>query len=99
MPTLPTPAPLASAAVVFFGPYGAVTALADQRGVCRQALYREAHAAAQAVDGAAHRQQVEELRQRLAAAEARCAELERQLRHAVVVDRDRQAQFAAVAQG
>jgi hypothetical protein len=43
------PPVLASAAVVFFGNHGAVTRQARQRGVCRQRLYREAHAAVAAV--------------------------------------------------
>ena len=36
---------LASAAAVFFGRHGDVSALARQRGVFRQTLYREAYAA------------------------------------------------------
>lgn len=43
------PQPIASAAVVFFGPHGAVTRQARQRGVCRQRLYREAHTAVRAL--------------------------------------------------
>lgn len=98
MPTLPPPAPLASAAVVFFGHYGDVSALAGQRGVSRQALYRQAHAAAAAVEGSAHRQQLEDFRQRLAQAQGACAELQRRSGQAVACDRDRLAQFAATAQ-
>ena len=98
MLTLPPPPPLASASVVFFGHYGDVSALARQRGVCRQSLYRQAYTAAVAVDGSAHRQQCEDLRQRLADAERRCAALEQQLRHAVLFDRERLAEFAATAQ-
>jgi hypothetical protein len=98
MPTLLPPTPLASAAVVFFGHYGAVAALASQRGVHRQTLYREAHSAAAAVDGAAHRQQLHDLRQRLDDALARCAALEQQLAQAVVFDEHRLAEFAATAQ-
>lgn len=98
MLTLPPPAPLASASAVFFGYYGDVSALAAQRGVSRQALYREAHAAAAAVEGADHRRQRDDLRQRLADAQDRHAALQQQLQHAVVRDADRQAQFAATAQ-
>jgi hypothetical protein len=98
MLTLPPPAPLASAAAVFFGHYGAVSALAGQRGTSRQALYREAHAAAAAVEGSAYRRQLDDLRQQLADAHRAAAELRRQLGQAVAFDRDRRAQFAATAQ-
>src|SRR5262249_10637481 len=71
---------------------------ARQRGVCRQRLYREAGAALTALDRTAPRRREEALRQRLRALEARVAELEAQLTQAVVLDRDKQAEFAAVSQ-
>jgi len=98
MPTLPPPAPLASASAVFFGHYGDVSALAGQRGTSRQALYRQARAAAAAVEGSAHRRQLEDLRLKLADAHRAAAELRRQLGQAVAFDRDRLAHFAATAQ-
>jgi hypothetical protein len=89
---------LASASVVFFGRYGEVTQQAQQRGLSRQALYRQAHDVVEAVRGdqtqaarAALRQQVEQLQARLAAWEQR-------QRWAVVIDPDKQAEFAATAQ-
>ncbi len=48
--SIPVPLPLASAAAVFCGPHGAVTRLAQTRGVFRQTLSREAHAVADAID-------------------------------------------------
>jgi hypothetical protein len=88
---------LASAAAVFHGRHGDVTALARQRAVPRQALYREAHAAHAALqdDPAQH---LRPLRQRLDEQQRCLEDLRRQLRHAVVLDGDRQAEFAATAQ-
>jgi hypothetical protein len=93
MPTPPPPTPLASAWAVCCGHEGDVAARAGQRGVRRQTLCREAHPAA----GAAHRQQLADLRQRRAEAERRGAELPPPLAQALVCDRDRLAEFAATA--
>jgi hypothetical protein len=94
--TLPPPAPLASAHVVFFGHYGDVSALAAQRGVSRQALYREAHAVVVALDAQARRPPADDLR--LAELQARLDEAQRRLAAAVVLDGARQAEFVATAQ-
>jgi len=95
--SIPAPQRLASAAAVFHGRHGDVTALARRRGVHRQRLYREAHAAHAALqdDPAPRRRR---LRQRLHEQRQCLDALRRQLRHAVAVDSDRQAQFAATAQ-
>ena len=98
MLNLPPPPSLASAAAVFFGRYGDVTHLAHQRAVCRQALYREAHAAAATVAGTALPQSRDALRQRVAQLEQQGVVLREQLRQAVLVSDDRQAEFAATAQ-
>lgn len=98
MHSLPPPTPLASAAVVFFGDYGDVTHLAQQRAVPRQTLYREAYAAAAAVTGTAPQQPRDALRQRVAQLERQGAALREQLRQAVVVSDNQQAEFAATAQ-
>jgi hypothetical protein len=89
---------IASAATVFFGRYGDVSRLARQRATPRPTLYREAHAVADALDPTRADTAVEELRHRLAAAEARCADLQQQLQQAVRIDADRQAEFAATGQ-
>jgi hypothetical protein len=93
---------LASAACVFFGPHGCVTAQAQQRGVSRQTLHREADAALQAVHGSATdqrlrqlQQQVDQLRQALA---ERQQQLEQRQRYTVVLDPDKQAEFVSCAQ-
>lgn len=98
MSTLVPPVPLVSTLVVCFGPYGAVTQLAQQRGVCRQHLYREAHAVLRALDPAPPQQPLTQLRQQLADAGARLELAHQQLAQAVVIDPDKQAAFAATAQ-
>jgi hypothetical protein len=89
---------LASAAVVFYGPQGAVTRHAAGRGVPRQTLYREADAVLRALDPRPHHEERAGLRQRVADLSARCAQLQGRLAVAVVVDRDKQAEFAATGQ-
>lgn len=89
---------LASAAAAFFGRYGDVTRLAHQRGTCRQAVYRQANAVRDDLDGERQRQEVLRLRQQLDQLQARCDGLQRRLDQAVVLDEDLQAAFAATAQ-
>jgi hypothetical protein len=88
---------LASAAAVFLGRHGDVATRAGQRGVFRQSLYREAYAAHDALADEPGPQR-RALRQRLAEQPQRLGERSAQLRHAVVVDADRHAEFAATAQ-
>ncbi len=89
---------LASAAAVLFGRHGDVTRLAHQRNVCRQTLYRDTDRALDAVEGAATPQRLDERAARDEQQSRRIAELERCQARAVVLDDDRQAEFAAVAQ-
>src|SRR4051794_28068995 len=98
MSSLLAPPPIASAAAVWCGPHGAVARLARQRGVFRQTLYREAHAVADALGPHTNSSLAEDLRGRLAALKDSADRLRRQLRRAVVIDDDKQAQFAATAQ-
>jgi hypothetical protein len=89
---------LASAAVVCYGPHGAVTEYAAERGVPRQTLYREAHAVIHALDTCSQQEELARLRQQLADLGAQCEQLQRRLASAVIVDRDKQAEFAATGQ-
>src|SRR5207249_1348932 len=89
---------LASAHAVFLGPRGAVTTLARDRDCSRQALYRQADAVAAALDGTQAARRRAELQSRLAEVEGRLADTQAQLRLAVVLDDDRQAEFVATAQ-
>jgi hypothetical protein len=93
---------LASATSAFFGARGAVTEQAQQRGISRQAVYREAEAVREAVDGSAVQQEIQQLREQIHDLEQRLAlaqqQLQEQQRYRVVLDPDRQAQFASTAQ-
>lgn len=95
LPLLPA---LSSASAVFAGRYGDVTRLAQSRGVFRQTLYREAHAVADALDP--HRQAAaqDSWRQRLAQLQAQGEQLRQQLRQAILLGPDKQAEFASTAQ-
>jgi hypothetical protein len=87
---------IASAFFVCHGNYGDVTRYAQQRGVCRQWVYREAAWLTDVLSasvGEQHRLRVavEQLRQEK-------AQLERRLNQAVVLDEDKQAEVATVGQ-
>lgn len=89
---------IACAAATLFGRYGAVTRLAQQYGLCRQAVYRHSDAVRTDLETQTHRQEVLALRQQLEDAQTHCAQLQRRLQDAVILDQDRQAEFAATAQ-
>jgi hypothetical protein len=89
---------LACATAVLFGRYGDVTRLAQRHGLCRQAVYRHTDAVRDDLDGLTHRQEALRLRQQLDQLQARCDDLQRRLEQAVVIDQDKQAEFAATAQ-
>lgn len=89
---------IASAYAVHFGPYGAVTQLARQRGVCRQWLYREAAWVSATLAGTASQADRQDLHQRLRELEHQLKALQRRLDRAVVLDADKQAEFATVGQ-
>jgi hypothetical protein len=87
---------IASAFFVIHGSYGDVSRYARERGVCRQWVYREAAwlqdlLTATQRELEAQRIQMRQLQQRL-------TELEQRLAQAVVIDEDKQAEFASVGQ-
>jgi hypothetical protein len=96
MPIVVPPQRIASAYVVLFGNYGAVRRYAQQRGVCRQWVYREA-AWLQAVLADQHHQ-IQALQQRLQEVEQQNTALQQRLARAVEVTEDKQAQLAAEGQ-
>jgi hypothetical protein len=98
MSTLANHDRLASASAVLFGHYGDVTRLAQQRDVCRQALYRQTDALLRQLDDHSHQESLQCLRLQLQQLQTRCDQLQRQLQQAVVFDADRLAEFAATAQ-
>ena len=96
MPTIPQR--ISGAFAVLCGQYGDVTRMAEDREQSRQSLYREARQVAEAVDGAAARARIEELRRQLTDRQAEVKALEKRLRHAVEITPDKQHEFATVAQ-
>jgi len=87
---------IASAFFVIFGEYGDVTRYAQQRGVCRQWIYREAATLREAL--VTTRQENEQLREQLRQAHETHAELEARLAQAVVIDAQKQEELACVGQ-
>jgi len=89
---------LACAATVLFGPHGAVSEYAEQRGASRQSLYRQTDQVLRDLDPAPRQEELTRLRQQLAQAQTHCAQLQHRLANAVVIDRDKQAEFVATGQ-
>jgi hypothetical protein len=89
---------IASASAVSWGRHGDVTRCARQRGVCRQRIYREAIAVEATLAGTRWQPAIGHLRQQVRTLQERCVALERRLDQAVVLDRDKQAEFACVGQ-
>src|SRR5215471_21088021 len=87
---------IASAFFVLYGQHGDVSRYAQQRSVCRQWVYREALWVQR---GLSERQEeLDSLRVRVRQLEQQLAELEQRLAKAVMLDEDKQAEFASVAQ-
>lgn len=89
---------IASAFAVVCGRYGAVSRYAQERGVCRQWVYRESAWVLANLEGTRWRQQVATLQQQLRQSQQQVAELEARLAQAVVLDPDKQAEVACVGQ-
>ncbi len=89
---------IGSAFFVFCGQYGDVSRLAQEQGVSRQWLYREAAGVRDAVEGTRTREVVDRLRKDNAALQAQVAALEQRLQGAVVLDEEKQAEVACVGQ-
>ena len=96
MPTIPQR--IASTFAVLCGRYGDVTQMAQDREQSRQSLYRESEKVVEAVDGAAAEARIDDLRRQLADRDAENRALRGRLERAVEVTRDKQDQFASVAQ-
>src|SRR5262245_17153397 len=92
------PQRIASAFAVLCGQHGDVTRMARDREQSRQSLYREAEQVAQAVDGSAARDRIDELQQQLAQRQAEVQLLQERLKRAVEMTPEKQAEFATVAQ-
>jgi hypothetical protein len=87
---------IASAYFVIFGNYGDVSRYAEERGVCRQWVYREADWLRGSL--ATSQEKIDALEQRVRELEQQKESLERRLALAVVLDEEKQTQLAAVGQ-
>jgi hypothetical protein len=92
------PPRLASASVVYFGRRGDISHHAQQRGVSRQCLYREADSVLRDLDANPQQQQIACLRQQVADLQARLEQFQADRSPAVVFTADVQAEFASTAQ-
>jgi hypothetical protein len=89
---------IASTFVVLCGQYGDVTKMAHDREQSRQSLYREASQVVNALDGTAIQSRIDELQRQVAEQQAQIHDLHERLEHAVEITRDKQDEFASVAQ-
>jgi hypothetical protein len=96
MPTIPQR--IASAFAIFFGQYGDVSQMAQDREQSRQSLYREANDVVDALDGTATQSRIDELKRQLTEQQAENQALHERLKHAVEITPDKQDEFATVAQ-
>jgi hypothetical protein len=89
---------IASAYVVAWGRHGAVTVQAQALGTSRQRIYREHAFVVAALTGTAQQQEREQWQARFCEQEKRLTALEKRLHHSVVLDKEKQKEFATVAQ-
>jgi len=87
---------IASAFFVMHGQYGDVSRYCQERGICRQWVYREAAWVKRALSE--RQEELESLRARVRQLERRQTELEGLLATAVVIDEEKQAELTSVAQ-
>lgn len=90
---------IGSAFVVIFGQYGDVSQFAREQGVSRQWVYREAKQVALALEGTPAQQDIERLEGEVAQLRQQLAQQQRLLAQAVILDDEKQTQFASVGQG
>ena len=96
MPTIPPR--IARAFAIFFGQYGDVSQMAQDREQSRQSLYREAKEVVDALDGTATQSRIDELQRRLTDQPAENPALHERLKHAVEITPEKPHEFATVAQ-
>jgi hypothetical protein len=90
---------IGSAFVVTWGDYGQVSQFARKHGISRQYVYREARQVAAVLDGTPTRQELECLRSEVVALRQQVAQLNERLALAVVLDDEKQTEFACAGQG
>jgi hypothetical protein len=89
---------IASAYVVVWGQHGAITLQAQALGTSRQRIYREHAFVVAALTGTAQQQEREQWQARVCEQEKRLTALEKRLHQSVVLDKEKQKEFATVAQ-
>ena len=89
---------IGSAFFVCFGQYGDVSRFAQQQGISRQWVYREAQQVRATLEGTSARQEIESLQAEVATLRQQVAEQQGRLDVAVVIDAEKQAEFAGVGQ-
>ena len=90
---------IGSAFFVVWGEYGDVSRFAQEQGVSRQYVYREAAQVAATLDGTHARSQIEQLQIEVAQLREQVGQLQQRLSQAVVLDDEMQTKFACVGQG
>jgi hypothetical protein len=89
---------IGSAFFVCFGQYGDVSRFAQEQGISRQWVYREAQQVTATLEGTRVRQEIESFQAEVTALRQQVAELQGRLDMAVVIDEEKQAEFAGVGQ-
>ena len=89
---------IGSAFFVCFGQYGDVSRFAQDQGVSRQWVYREAQQVSATLEGTRARQEIASLQAEVRTLRQQVAELLSRLDVAVVIDEEKQAEFAGVGQ-
>lgn len=89
---------IGSAFFVAWGQYGQVSQFAQEQGISRQWVYREAQQVSDTLEGTQARAAIERLRNENAALRVEVEDLKRRVAVAVVLDEEKQAEFAGVGQ-
>ena len=89
---------IGSAFFVVLGKFGQVNQFAREHGVSRQCVYREAQRVCESLEGSQARAEIERLQNDNAGLREEVAQLKQRLAVAVVIDEDKQAELAGVGQ-
>jgi hypothetical protein len=89
---------IASAFLAYDGPHGCISQRARQRRVSRQRIYREAAWVGKQLQTPDWQVERRAIQEQVRALKQRVVDLEKQQRWTVVLDRDKQAEFASVGQ-
>jgi len=90
---------IGSAFMVTWGKYGEVSRFAQEHEISRQWVYREAKEVASVLEGTRTRQEIERLQSEVSDLREQVTQLQQRLSVAVVLDDEKQTEFACVGQG